>query len=150
MTRGGTPGGPTFLTPEEAAAVVPDGATLAIGGSGGGLLEPDSLLAALGKCYRNTGRPAGLTLVHTTGIGDRAGGGMDHLAHPGLAQRVIAGNWGMAPEMSRMAADGVFEAYNFPQGVMSQLYREIAAGRPGLLTYVGLRTFCDPRVEAGR
>ncbi len=150
MTRGGTADGPTFLTPEQAAAVVPDGATLAIGGSGGGLLEPDALLAALGKHYRNTTHPAGLTLVHTTGIGDRAGGGMDHLAHPGLADRVIAGNWGMAPQMSRMAAAGEFEAYNFPQGVMSQLYREIAAGRPGLLTHVGLGTFCDPRVEAGR
>lgn len=141
---------PRFLSADEAVALIPDGASLAIGGSGGGLVEPDALLAAVGRRYRATAHPAGLTVIHTTGIGDREGSGVDHLAQKGLAERVIAGNWGMAPEMSRMAARGDFEAYNFPQGVMSQLYREIAAGRPGLLTHVGLGTFCDPRVEAGR
>jgi acyl CoA:acetate/3-ketoacid CoA transferase len=92
----------------------------------------------------------GLTLIHTTGIGDREGSGMDHLAQPGLARRVIAGNWGMAPRMSEMASNGDFEAYNFPQGVMSQLFREIAAGRPGIVSHVGIGTFCDPRVEGGK
>ncbi len=150
MTRGGTPSGPRFVTAAEAAQLVQDGWSLAIGGSGGGLVEPDALLAAVGDRYRETAHPAGITLIHTTGIGDRAGSGMDHFAQPGLAARVIAGNWGMAPAMSAMAAGGDFEAYNFPQGVMSQLYREIAAGRPGLVTHVGLGTFCDPRVEAGR
>jgi acyl CoA:acetate/3-ketoacid CoA transferase len=143
-------GGPLFITADEAIALIRPGDTLAIGGSGGGLLEPDLLLEALGRRYRETGGPAGLTLVHTTGIGDRAGGGMDHLAQPGLARRIIAGNWGMAPKMSELADQGAFEAYNFPQGVLSQLFREIAAGRPGVVTHVGIGTFCDPRVEGGR
>jgi len=142
--------GPRFATAVEAIDLIHDGMAVAIGGSGGGLVEPDLLLAELGRRFRDTGSPSGLTLIHTTGIGDRNGSGMDHLAQKGLAKRVIAGNWGMAPEMSRMAAAGDFEAYNFPQGVMSQLYREIAAGRPGLITHVGLGTFCDPRIEAGR
>ncbi|WOQ70060.1 CoA-transferase [Microbacterium limosum] len=150
MTRGGTATGPRFISATQAAELVGDGATLAIGGSGGGLVEPDQLLAAVGERYRQSAHPAGITLVHTTGIGDRAGAGMDHFAQRGLADRVIAGNWGMAPQMSRMAAEGDFEAYNFPQGVMSQLWRDIAAGRPGLVTHVGLGTFCDPRVEGGR
>lgn len=141
---------PEFLTAAQAVARIKDSDTLAIGGSGGGLLEPDALLRALGERFRETSSPSAITLVHTTGIGDREGGGMDLLALPGLARKVVAGNWGMAPEMSRMAAAGEFAAYNFPQGVMSQLYREIAAGRPGLVTHVGLGTFCDPRVEAGR
>jgi acyl CoA:acetate/3-ketoacid CoA transferase len=144
------PGRPVILTAQDAVALVKEGDTLAIGGSGGGLLEPDQLIQELGRRYRESGGPGNLQLVHTTGIGDRAGGGMDHLAQPGLARRIIAGNWGMAPKMSKMAADGDFEAYNFPQGVMSQLFRDIAGGRPGTLTHVGIGTFCDPRVEGGK
>ena len=143
-------GGPLFLPADQAVEMVRPGDTVVIGGSGGGLLEPDLLLAALGRRFTGTGTPAGLTLVHTTGIGDREGGGMDHLAHPGLARRIVAGNWGMAPRMSRLALEDAFEAYNFPQGVMSQLFREIAGGRPGLVTHVGIGTFCDPRLEGGR
>lgn len=150
MSRGGTPSGPKFITARQAAELVEDGMSLALGGSGGGLVEPDALISAVGRRYEENAHPAEITLIHTTGIGDRVGGGMDHFAHRGLAKRVIAGNWGMAPAMSRMAVSGDFEAYNFPQGVMSQLYREIAAGRPGLITHVGLGTFCDPRIEAGR
>ncbi|MEV7089105.1 CoA-transferase [Streptomyces sp. NPDC093085] len=143
-------GGPRFLPAHEAVGLIRPGDTVAIGGSGGGLLEPDLLLRTLGEAYERGTGPGGLTLVHTTGIGDREGGGMDHLALPGLARRVIAGNWGMAPRMSRMVTENRFEAYNLPQGVMSQLFREIAGGRPGLVTHVGLGTFCDPRVEGGR
>lgn len=143
-------GGPRFLSAVDAIALIRPGDTIAIGGSGGGLVEPDLLLKTLGDSYREQAQPAGLTLVHTTGIGDREGGGMDHLAQPGLARRIIAGNWGMAPRMSEMVIENQFEAYNFPQGVMSQLFREIAGGRPGLVTHVGLGTFCDPRLEGGK
>jgi acyl CoA:acetate/3-ketoacid CoA transferase len=143
-------GGPLFLTAAEAIAQIRPGDTVAIGGSGGGLVEPDLLLKTLGQSFRDSQAPGNLTLVHTTGIGDREGGGMDHLALPGLARRIIAGNWGMAPRMSQMVIENEFEAYNFPQGVMSQLFREIAGGRPGLVTHVGLGTFCDPRLEGGK
>ncbi|MFT4231982.1 MAG: CoA-transferase [Leucobacter sp.] len=143
-------GQPPVITAEEAAELVADGDTLLIEGSGGGIMEPDRLIAALGARYRETGAPRDLTLVNTTGIGDRAGAGLDHLAQPGLVRRAVAGNWGMAPEMSRMALAGEFEAYNFPQGVMAQMCREMAAGRPGVTTHVGLGTFCDPRIDGGR
>ncbi|GAA2184633.1 propionate CoA-transferase [Brooklawnia cerclae] len=143
-------GGPVLMSPEDAAAQVRDGDVLAVGGSGGGLLEPGALLKALGERFVRTASPHGLTLLHATGIGDRKGSGMDHLAHHGMHARVVGGNWGNAPGMCELAVAGEFEAYNFPQGVVSQMFREVAAGRPGVITHVGLGTFCDPRRQGGR
>jgi len=143
-------GTPLVLSPEEAMGLIDSGDTLAIGGSGGGLLEPDLLLKALGNLFQATSEPKDLTVLHTTGIGDRAGSGMDYLAYKGLARRIIGGNWGMAPRMSELVVEEAFEAYNYPQGVMSQLFREIAGGRLGVFTKVGLGTFIDPRLEGGR
>ncbi|WP_420110817.1 acyl CoA:acetate/3-ketoacid CoA transferase, partial [Pseudactinotalea sp.] len=138
------------LSADEAVALIQDGQTLAIGGSGGGLLEPGALLEALGRAYQENGHPRDLTLLHATGIGDRQGSGLGHLAHRGLARRVVAGNWGNAPGMGELALANELEAYNFPQGVMSQMFREVAAGRPGVITHVGIGTFCDPRLEGGK
>jgi len=139
-----------ILSAAEAAAFIRDNATLVVEGSGGGLLEPDLLLRGLRERFLESGHPRDLTLIHCTGIGDKADGGLGMLAHDGLIKRVVAGNWAMAPAMGQMALEGRFEAYNFPQGVMAQLFREIASGRPGLITHVGLHTFIDPRYQGGK
>ena len=141
---------PRIVTAEEAARLVPDGATLAIEGSGGGVVEPSALLEALRDRFRQTGAPTGLTAVFASGLGDRVSTGADHLAQPGLLKRVVAGHYGMSPRLAEMAEDGVVEAYNLPQGVISQLFREIAGGRPGVITKTGLGTFIDPRDAGGR
>ena len=43
--------------------------------------------------------------------------------------RWIAAHAGLSPDMSKMITDGSFEAWCLPQGVISQLWREIAAHR---------------------
>lgn len=139
-----------ILSADDAVALIRDGDTLAIDGSGGGLVEPDALIAALSRRFERTGHPRGLTLLHPTGIGDRASRGTSMLAREGLCKRVIGGHWGQAPEMAKLASENKIEAYNFPQGVLNQLYREIGAGRPGVITHVGLGTFVDPRLEGGK
>ena len=49
-----------------------------------------------------------------------------------------------------MAVDGTVEAYNLPLGCVSQLFREIAGRKAGLLSKVGLQTFVDPRLDGGK
>jgi propionate CoA-transferase len=139
-----------IITAEAAAARVTDGATLAVTGGGGGLVEPAALLAALEARFLETGHPCDLTVVHALGIGDRGERGMNRFAHEGMVRRVIGGHWVWSPRMQRMARDEKIEAYVLPGGVIMQLMREIGAGRPGLITHVGLGTFADPRLEGGR
>ncbi len=135
---------------QEAAALVPDGATLGTVGGGGGLVEADTLLAAVEERFLSTGAPRGLRVIHSLGIGDSDRRGLNRLAYEGLARKVIGGHWIWSPRMQALAREEKIEAYILPAGVTAQLMREIGAGRPGLITHVGLGTFVDPRQDGGR
>ncbi len=134
----------------EAAALVPDGATLGTIGGGGGLVEADVLLAAVEARFLTTGSPTGLRVIHSLGIGDRDRRGLNRLAYEGLVRKVIGGHWIWSPRMQALAKEEKIEAYVLPAGVTAQLMREIGAGRAGLITHVGLGTFVDPRLDGGR
>ncbi|NIA28730.1 MAG: acyl CoA:acetate/3-ketoacid CoA transferase [Actinobacteria bacterium] len=135
---------------KDATEHVRDKDTICISGSGGGLLEPDFILQALERRFLQTGHPLDLTIVHAASLGDSKETGLNRLTHKGMVERIIGGHWGWSPRMAEMALTGEIEAYNFPQGAISLLFREIAAKRPGLFTKTGLHTFVDPRVEGGR
>jgi propionate CoA-transferase len=138
------------ITADEAAKLVSDNDTLLIGGSGAGHSVPDTLIAAVAKRFKAEGAPRNITTVHPVGLGDRAERGVGHLAHKGLLKRVVCGTLVDSPPVERMAAADEIEAYTLPQGCLSQLTRDMAAGRPGLITHVGLGTFVDPRHGGGR
>ena len=138
------------ISASEAAALVPDGATLGTIGGGGGLVEADALLAAIEDRFLTTGSPTGLRIIHSLGIGDRDRRGLNRLAYEGLVRKVIGGHWIWSPRMQALAKEEKIEAYVLPAGVTAQLMREIGAGRAGLITHVGLGTFVDPRLDGGR
>lgn len=146
------------VSAEEAARLVSDGDTVSVCGVIG-FLCPDRVLQALGDRYAAEGSPRDLTLVTPVAVGDVYDiPGADHLARPGLLKRVISGSYviGTSPKTGRraqlveMILAGEVEAYNFPIGALMALHREIGAGRPGLLTEVGLGSFVDPRIAGGR
>ncbi len=138
------------ITAEVAAGLIKDGDTVIVGGSAG-MCVADAVLVALEKRFLETEAPSALTIIHTTGIGAFKSEGLNRLAHKGLIKRVIGGNYGLQLVfMKKLVVTGEIEAYNFPQGVICQLYRAMAAKQPGVVTHIGLYTYMDPRQEGGK
>ena len=121
-----------------------------VSGSGGGHGVPEAVLEAIEARFLGEGSPRGLTLIHVVGIGDRQLKGAARFRHDGLLRRSITSALVDSPALAELALADKIESYILPQGVMSQLMREIAGGRPGLISRTGLHTFIDPRHGGGR
>ena len=133
----------------EAVAIIRPGDMVATSGFVG-VGTPDAIFLALEQRFLATGQPRDLGLLFAAAPGDGKEKGLNRLAHDGLIRRAVGGHWSLVPKLGKMAADGLIEAWNLPLGCVSQLFREIAGRRPGLLSRVGIGTFVDPRQGGGK
>ena len=137
------------VTGEQAVAIIRDGDVVTTGGfvaTG----VPEDMLIYLEERFKKEGHPLNLTLVYAAGQGDGKTRALNHLGHEGLVGRVIGGHIGLAPMLQKLIREEKVLAYNFPQGVVSTLFRNLAARKPGLISHVGLGTFIDPRIDGGK
>ncbi|MGI6020482.1 MAG: acyl CoA:acetate/3-ketoacid CoA transferase [Lachnospiraceae bacterium] len=143
-----------IITVAEAAELIKDGDV--IGSAVQGMTGwPEEIGKAIEKRFLETGHPAGITHIHGAGNGDFARrdpeGKKCHgecvLAHDGLMTRTIHGHCGCSFEVVKKVAENKIQAYNFPLGMIGQIWREQGRAFPGLLTKVGLGTFMDARFD---
>ena len=140
---------PKILSAREAVRqYIQDGATVAFGGFVGAMV-PEEVNKTIQELFLEEGSPKGLTAIYAAGQGDSDTRGLNHLGEEGLVERVIGGHWGLVPRLQKLALENKCAAYNYPHGVISQCFRDIAAGKVGVVTHVGLKTFADPRLEGG-
>jgi len=138
-----------IITAKEAAKLVKDGDMIATSGFVGNG-HPEALSVAMEQRFLEEGAPRDLGLVYCAGQGDGKDRGLNHFGHEGMVKRVVGGHWNLAPKLGKLAVENKIDAYNFPQGTLTQWFRSVAGKKPGIITKVGLNTFCDPRIEGGK
>ncbi len=134
---------------ENAIKKIKNGSVVAVGGFiGSG--HPEAITSEIERYFLQYGTPNNLKLIYAAGQGDSKDKGLNHFGHKGLVSKIIGGHWALSPKLQKLAVNNEVEAYNIPQGIISHMYRDIAAGKPGTISKVGLQTFVDPRLGGGK
>lgn len=137
------------ISVEKALELIEDGNTIGASGFVGAVC-PEYIFLSIEKKFQKEQKPTNLTVYYVSGLGDGKERGLNHIAYEGLIERTILGHYGLTPKIVKLVIENKIVAYNLPQGVMCDMLRSTASGKPGTITHVGLGTFVDPRLEGGK
>lgn len=138
-----------FISAIEAVNLIKDNSFLLLSGFVG-IGTPEEIFFELEKSFLEKSFPKDLTIMFAAGFGDGKTRGLNRFAHRGLIKKVIGGHWGLAPGLGELVNSNLVEGYNLPQGVISQMFRDMAAKKIGTISHVGLGTFVDPDLQGGK
>lgn len=140
-----------FIDAKEAVSYIKDNDMVGISGSGG-CGSPENLLTALRKRYESEGHPRniGVTCGITASNLTEDYVGFNNLALDGMVGKAICGHLGRGKLFGKAVSENKFSAYIIPLGLYGHLLRATAQHNPGVISHVGLNTYCDPRIEGCR
>ena len=131
-----------FVTVEEAVALIPDGATIMVGGFMG-CGNAHKIIDALSKSGKGN-----FTLISNDG--SMPGGplgedyyGIAKLIHNKQVKHLIATHVGLNPEVAQQMNEGTLKVDLIPQGSLAEMIRANGAGLGGVLTPTGVGTIVE-------
>lgn len=140
--------------PEEALRHVKDSSVVAVSGFNM-IATPAYLISKLYEVYSTYGHPRNLFIIAETCPGT-PGKGLDLVGSKMIKDKdydflkgVLIPFYGWVPNIAKLVEENIIEGYNWPIGIVSHWFREVAANRPGVITKVGLGTMFDPRYGGG-
>ena len=132
----------TSISPAAAAALIPDGASVMIGGFMG-VGSPHRILAALAARGAKN-----LTIIANDTA--RPGVAIGKLVSAGCLAKAIVSHIGTNPQTQRLMLDGALEVDLVPQGTLAERIRAGGAGLGGVLTATGLGTLAGEGAQVVR
>ena len=137
------------ISSREAGNLIKDNDVLATSGFAA-VSVPEALIKGLEERFLEEKSPANLTLMFAAAQGDGDTRGLNRLAHEGLVNKVIGGHFNLAPMLGELIRKDKIYAYNLPQGIMCNVFRDKGSKKTATISKVGLHTFVDPRVGGGK
>ena len=116
---------------------------------------PEYLILELYNRYIELGHPKNIFII-SDALPATPGRAFDSIAeklYDDANQKFLRGALmpflGFSPWFQKLVTDDRIECYGWPIGIAAYWFREIASGRPGLITKIGIDTFLDPRRDGG-
>jgi acyl CoA:acetate/3-ketoacid CoA transferase len=116
---------------------------------------PEYLILELYRHYTESGHPKNIFIMSDAlpATPSRALDSIAELIYKDANQKFLRGMLmpflGFSPWLQKLVTDDRVEFYGWPIGITAYWFREVASGRPGLITKIGIDTFLDPRYDGG-